>query len=441
LASVLAVGCGLGQGRVDDAAPLGEQKRSQSAELENVLADVDWANLDEAVAQSVRKAADVVKADLGSSAGWGQMGMLLLAHDLFEPSAQCFAVAAALNATEPRWPYFEGISLRVLDSKASAAKLRRAVELFGPENVWPQLRLGELLIDLEQLDEAEVILNHVLKVDADNAGAHLAVARLHMLRDHPQACLENLRRAGDEEKENPSRKSLLLAAEAYRRLNALDVADKQRELAQSAPERTWSDPIYAQVLALRVGLKSKLDRADQLFLQNDVDGSIRLLEQVITEYPDSEWARILLARGLIRTRRLDEAQSALKDALRVNPNSFEAHFRMAVALQVAGQPERASEWFQKTVTLQPSSAVAYKNLAHCRLALNDIDGAETYLKLAVKVQPNYFDGQLALAEFYVQRGNGESAHHALAAARRLRPDDQRLAAIQRALESGPHIGP
>jgi Tfp pilus assembly protein PilF len=83
--------------------------------------------------------------------------------------------------------------------------------------------------------------------------------------------------------------------------------------------------------------------------------------------------------------------------------------------------------------------VAYKNLAHSRLALNDLSGAERYFKTAVSVQPNYFDGHLALAEFYVQRGDPLSARSALAAARRLRPDDQRVAGILKALEGAPVV--
>ncbi len=124
----------------------------------------------------------------------------------------------------------------------------------------------------------------------------------------------------------------------------------------------------------------------------------------------------------------------MSNALKLNPQSFEAHFRMAVSFELEKLYDRAGQWYEKTIRLQPSCAVAYKNLAHCRMEMNDIPGAEANLQRSVQVQPNYFDGYLALAEFYARRGDWVASQASIGVAEGLRPGDSRVAAMRRALD-------
>ncbi len=300
---LVASGCGTEPAATNPGeGPAGDDRKPAVA-----LADVDWGSLDTAVAQAIRDAERLVVAKPGSADRWGRLGMLLLAHDLFAPAGNCFATAESLNSSEPRWPYFEGIALRQLNPVAAASKLRIAAEQYGPRVVPPQLRLAELLIELERLDEAESLLMRVLQSNADQPDARMVLAQIDLLRDRPQACLDRLGEAL--RSDTPNRKALQLASEASRRLGDFAAADRLREQAQRRPDTRWADPIYADIVAMQIGLRSKLARADELFLQNRVDDSIRLMEQVCLDYPDSEWARILLARGLIRARRLERGRS------------------------------------------------------------------------------------------------------------------------------------
>ncbi len=399
------------------------------------LPEIDPAGLDAAVTRSIDEAMDAVQKDPRHAQRWGHLGMLLLAHDLFEPAAKCLSEAARLNQSEPLWPYFESIALRTLDPTTAIDRSRRAVELFGDGSVVPRTRLADMLIEGEQLDEAETVLSEVIRSEPGNVRAHVALAKLHLLKNQPQRALASIDRARDST--TPTRTMLLLAAEAHRRLGELDAAKKHGELSRTSREIDWDDPIYSQVLTLRTGLKAKLTEADRLFQQNRVDASIWKLEQLVTDYPDSDWARILLARGYIRKRRLKEAEATLKEALRLNSNSFQAHFRMGVVFQVGGQHNRAIEWFEKTVEIQPSSAVAFKNMALSRFLLDDREGAERDFRRAVEVQPNYFEGHLALGDFYLKSHDFPAARAAFHAALQLRPGDQRVAQMLKQLDSMP----
>ncbi len=96
---------------------------------------------------------------------------------------------------------------------------------------------------------------------------------------------------------------------------------------------------------------------------------------------------------------------------------------------------------RKRSNYSPSSAVAFKNLGACRLALSNFEGAETALKTAIRVQPNYLDGHLELVQFYTRRGEWALARETLAAAQRLSPDDPRVAELARRLQAVPSGGP
>jgi tetratricopeptide (TPR) repeat protein len=159
-----------------------------------------------------------------------------------------------------------------------------------------------------------------------------------------------------------------------------------------------------------------------------------LLKQLVIDYPDSEWGYILLARGQIRLRRLDEAEASLAQALRLNPNSFQAHFRMGVLFQVKRDFKTATEWLLKTVELMPDSAVAYNNLGQCRFEVQDLAGAEKYFLKAVKVQPNFLDGHLRLVEFYAREHRFDAAQKSLKAAQNLQPENNRVIQAERLLK-------
>ena len=373
LLACLASGCGVDRGGQDDTPVRSGRSASGSGVAQ--LPQIDPAGLDVALAKSINEAAGAVQLDSLNDERWGRLGMLLLAHDLFEPAAKCLSEAARLDVNEPRWPYYESVALRTQDPNAAVDRLRRAIELFGDGSNVPRIRLATMLIDQERLEEAASVLSAVLSRESENTAAQVAMARIHLLENQPRQALECIDRA--RKSSSPTRTMQLLAAEAHRRLGNTQAATKCSEVAAKLPDSHWEDPIYQRVLALRIGLKTKLTEADLLFQQNRVDESMQLLQRLTAEYPDSEWSRVLLARAYIRKRNLKEAEAELKEALRLNPDSFQAHFRMGVLCQIGGQHQRTVEWFEKTVQLQPSSGVTYKNLALSRLLLGDRQGACT----------------------------------------------------------------
>ena len=230
-------GCGSRHEAADEGANLSGQVAGPRR-----IPDIDSAALDPAVIRSIDEAVDVVRKRTDHPQAWGRLGMLLLAHDLLRPAAECLAEAGRRDPSEPHWPYFESIALRSLDLASAIERLRRAVKLFGDKSTLPQSRLAEMLIEGEQLDDALSVFSGVIESEPENVRARVGLAKVHLLRNEPRRALEHIDRA--RESGTSTRTMLLLASEAHRRLGDLEQAKEFGELASAARDTAWDDPIY-----------------------------------------------------------------------------------------------------------------------------------------------------------------------------------------------------
>jgi len=418
------IGCG---GDSEKPLPSETTKTKQPVQfqLPNLVADVT----DPAVAKAIRDRRQLLESSPTSAERWGELGMTLLAHDYFATAASCFAKAAELNPTVARWPYYEAIALQNDQPRQSIDRLRRAVELFPDEEQAAKLRLAKALIQQDHPAEAAELLRKVLAADSEHITARINLAKTELLQNRPQGCLDELAQLprGD-----ATRTELLLSAEALRRLGQIEEATRVSREAPFAIDAPTVDPHFLPVSRLKTGLKAGLDTATQLLTAGRTQESIELAEQLVIHYPTSEWAHITLGRGLIRIRRLADAERALNKALEINGNSYEALFRMAVAKHLQQEHKQAATWYLKTVERHPNAAVAHKNLGQCLIALGDFQGAEKSFQDSVIAQPNYLDGHLALASLYAKQQRPNLALAALRDAQRLKPNDPAIeAAIER----------
>ncbi len=390
------------------------------------IPDIDLDDIDEAVADAIRGAMKRVRQLPDSANSWGHLGMVLLAHDFRVPAAECFSHAGNLDPNEPRWPLFQARAIKPAQPLTAIPLMERAISLFPNSSARPdasvlRLQLAELLIGRNLLDKATQHIQKVLASDAKNARAHYEMGRLAFLKSDFPGCLEQLHRA--ESLGAVRKQGILLAAEAHRRLGDVQAADEQRARAAKMSKSTWPDPYSQQVAKLRTGLKARLVRAEYLYTRQEFDKSINMLEKTIRDYPESHWARVLLARALIRLRRLAEAEKTLTEALELSPDSVEAHFRMGVSLQLQQKYRDASKSFEQSLQYKPDFAMAHKNLGFCQINLGDFDAAVASLHRAVESQPDFIEGWMTLGQAEEKRGNIEQARQAYQKALALKPDN------------------
>ncbi|MCA9215202.1 MAG: tetratricopeptide repeat protein [Planctomycetales bacterium] len=436
-ASMVFVGCS----RVGDpqSAVAGSGQRNASSTIApQSPPSTAFETSDHQVAGVINKA--VAKANSASSSGvaWGELGMAFLAHQFNVQAAGCFAYASHLSPEDGRWPYLEAKALQGIDAERQLARFQYAADVvlksqseFAISHRAALCReLGTAYLQANRIDDAANLVNSFVAQNKVDHSVLVVAAKIALAQNDPQRCLATLNKLTN----NQDRAAALLRAEANRRLDNLDVAERLSSDALQMSVASVRVPIMDAVASLQVGLKSDLKRADRLFVLGRVQESESVLLNTVQQYPDSEWAHVLLARALINQRQLGRAEASLQKALALNRDSFEANFRMGVLEQLRNQPAVAIKWFNRAIELRPDHGIAHLNLSKCYLTLKDDTNAERSMRDAVSVQPNYLKGYLQLLEFYGRRGKFAEAREVLAAAERLAPNDDRVKTGRKLLE-------
>ena len=226
-------------------------------------------------------------------------------------------------------------------------------------------------------------------------------------------------------------------AQAQTRLGQTEQAEATQRLAESQSDARWSDPFYDQVTDRQTGLKANLVEADLMFGRGEYDQVIDLLQRTVDAYPDSIWAKIHLARALIRTgatdsqrpdaaERLQRAEQVLDDVLKLDADSVEAVFRLGVVKGYQGNIADAATLYEHAITLKPDFTMAHFNLAHCRARLNDPQAAIAALTTAIAIEPNFVDAHSALGQLFMRQRRYAEAVEQFETAVRLQPNDPQL---------------
>ena len=154
------------------------------------------------------------------------------------------------------------------------------------------------------------------------------------------------------------------------------------------------------------------------------------LEEAITAYkkaieinPNFAFAYDNMGNSLSDQGKYDEAIAAHKKAIELDPNDATAYDNMGVALEKQGKYDEAITAYKKAIELDPNYSFAYYNMGN---ALNDqgkLDEAITAYKKAIELDPNF-------ASAYYNMGTVLDDQGKL---------DEAIAAYKKALELDPNF--
>jgi tetratricopeptide (TPR) repeat protein len=375
---------------------------------------LELAGVDPAIVKAIQTAQTACAQTPRSALAWGQLGKTLLAHEFYVAGGKCLAQAEQLDPTQARWPYLQGIAFAAADPPdpgAAIQKLEHAVELGKEVPDALRLRLGEVLLAQDRLDEAERQFQRVLQVNPTHARGHLGLARLALRRGNPAKCREHLDHALNDP--HAKKAARLLLTEVQQRLGKEPAAEEIRQVAQLPEDPAWPDPFWEDVLRLRTGLKAHLYRAERWLRQGRSVEALALLQQCVQDYPDAYYAWLVLGRAYIRQRNDRAAEQALRTALKLAPDSAEVHFHLGIALFHQGHYRAAEEAFRSATQAKPNFAMAHYNVGYCLVHKGDRAGAIEAFRLALRYQPDYADAHMMLSRLLANNGqHAEALAHA-----------------------------
>jgi tetratricopeptide (TPR) repeat protein len=124
----------------------------------------------------------------------------------------------------------------------------------------------------------------------------------------------------------------------------------------------------------------------------------------------------------------------LEEAVRLEPNTAEYHFKLSLAYNEAGDAEATIRSLEQTVKLEPFYARAWYNLGLARNAKGDTAGAIDALKRGEQANPNDASIPYARATIHARLKQLEEARDAAIKAVQIQPDNQDAMQLLRSLQ-------
>lgn len=305
---------------------------------------------------------------------WGEVGMLYQALELNEAALAAYDKAIQIDWLDGRWPYLSGMIEASLGNSERARQrflIAMALQPGLASSAWT--RIGRLLLDSGQADQALVASERALRLD-DQSAAALAV--------HGEALL-------DLEQYQPAREALELALEIEPRANRLhyplamawrglgDTEAMQSELAKSGSIGvTPDDPVATYLAEHARGSRLHTLRARAAFQAGDHEAALALFERASKAASDDPIVWTNLGTVQASLLQYEKAITSLQRALELDPDSRTARLNLSDVLIQTERYERAFQVLNDT----PESAIS--NAPELRLRRARLGGQLGYLNRA-----------------------------------------------------------
>jgi tetratricopeptide (TPR) repeat protein len=381
--------------------------------------------LDPTLRDAIVAAQERVMKHPRSAEGWGHLGKLLRGPDFNTQASFCFDQAEKLEPKKVEWAYLRGEAFILQDPESAVVHLARAAELadrVDPDNVVPHLRLAEILLNLGRYDEADTHLRRAVEIDPDNINARFNLGLLALARGNLEEGRQLLLRC--QYSEFTRQKACLRLAAVCERLGRPEEAARFQQKAREFPKDfNWPDPYIMDYRQTAVGSQARLQYVDRLESQGKLEEAVETLQAILVDGPDYR-AYVGLGKNLAQLGKLDDAERAFNDAIKLAPEKVKAHYylsrlyfargevlqkQQADTAQIEKQFQAAATSARKALANKPDDAMAHVALGLALKHLGQKQEALEAFEKAVACNPEQPEHHFHLAEMLDEMGQPDKA--------------------------------
>ncbi len=339
----------------------------------------------------------------------GQLGMSLHAHGQHAAAALCYERAHRLDPKAFRWPYLRGVVLAADGNYREAAEaFRRALRL-RRDYVPARLRLAEALLASGDIAGARRLYEAVVRRDPNQAAAHYGLGRVRLAEGRLVEAAESFREAC---RLFPAYGSAHYAlAQAYQRLGRAHqagphLAAYEQHKTDVPPAR---DDVMEEVARFKRDPLDLIRRATEADRAGDLETAIRLHQEALRLNPDSAQAHANLVTLYGRLNRYEDAERHYRAAVARNPNLAESHYNYGVICFFRGRRAEAREAFLRALEINPHHAEARHNYGYLLEEQGRLAEAAEQYRRALEDKPGYQLAHYHLARILAHWGRHEEA--------------------------------
>lgn len=310
---------------------------------------------------------------------------------------------------------------------AEAEVLLNQVLKVAPAEATALNLLGAVRAKQGRLDEAEAFFQRAVRSDASMVGAHMNLAYLYLLKKEPEKTAAELREVLRLEPGN--------AEAAYRLAWLLLSQGRIDECISFVLKLKGSQQLSAPLLGVlgdaysRKGNKAEALSAIKKALElrpndaayhfalgsawlkhpPDLQEAEQSFRQFLKLQPDDARGQLLLGYVLLKEKQYAEARELLEKSIQKGAGTPEAFYYLGLIAQGQNEDERAIEFFLKAIQLAPSFAHVHIALGATYMKLKDYTRAQQALETGVKLNPDDSKAHYNLAMLYARMKNPERA--------------------------------
>lgn len=285
--------------------------------------------------------------------------------------------------------------------------LKRAAAL-DPSNLEIRLQTARLCQDQNQLEEALKYLDSILAREPDHYLSLVLKGNLLLSQGKPRQALDSFLRA-TERQEDP---------EVYYNLGICYRSLRESSKAENAFLRVWKiSP--REAIGLLAGAQAALGRGR-------LDEARQILEQAVQLFPQYTPAKEELAQLYIQIKRLDQAESLLRDLLSEGHATPTVYHRLGTIAAERGKWQEAIDFWQEVIRRSPAADETLREMGWAHHILRNPGTAEKLLKRALEINPDNSKALIDLGAVYISNGWVQGAIEAWSKALQKEPGNEAL---------------
>ena len=295
------------------------------------------------------------------AAAYGELGGLYQVHFVFPAAEVCYQNAMQLEPTEFRWVYYAAWLIDTNGSTRQALALYEQAHTLKPGYKALSVRLGNALLDLNELDQAQAAYEQVVNATGLEAAALYGLGQVALLRRDYDTAIDAFTRALTYD---PAASRIHYPlAQALRATQRNDEAKAQLALRGDQPP-SFRDPQIESLEALKIGSRIHFIQAMKDIKLQDYAAASEAFARGLDSEPDNVLARISYARTLYLIDKKTEARLALQAALAIQPNNSLGLFLLGILIEEQGDTDRAADFYHRVISHAPDHAGAHHYLAN-----------------------------------------------------------------------------
>ena len=324
------------------------------------LTTVTIDQADEEVQRRIAEYQQRVAADLTDATAIGQLGVVYELHGFSSEALDAYELAAALDPTAFRWPYYHGILLAArFDLEQAMVRIDRALTL-RPDYAPALIQKGKLLLDSGQYAEA-LDIYQTAERRTDDPYVFVGQGLAHLGLNQPTAALAALAKAGPLTRHANVQR---LRGTALIRSGRREAGAALLEGLPNAPAILWEDPVAEEKEQHAVDhFIMKMNHVARLIRAQSYESALLVLEELRHVRPENKHVLHLLSTVQEALGNDSQALATLTEGIELHPTFYVLRTAAASLLKKNGEIKAAKEHLDEAIKVEPGLHWAYAQKA------------------------------------------------------------------------------